>query len=114
MSNLDSSGKTLEKPQANQALIEVDEHEVRNSDSGKRLVKTYNQVKKVEEKENIKGYENKGNEKGFAEYIEIGKKMFKEKIWDNVSDDNKVCCVCSSICCCFIFVMLFYSFFIKG
>jgi hypothetical protein len=114
MSNLDSSGKNIEKPQINQALIEVEEHETKKKDSVRRISRNYNQLKKIEENEGKQGLESIDKEKGIEDYIRQGKKVFKEKIWDNVSDDNKICCVCSSICCCFIFVMLFYSFLIKG
>ncbi len=114
MSNLDSSGENIEKPQINQALIEVDEHETKKTDSVRRISRNYNQLKKIEENEGKQGLESAVKEKGIEDYIRLGMQLFKEKIWDNVSDDNKICCVCSSFCCCFIFVMLFYSFFIRG
>lgn len=38
----------------------------------------------------------------------------KQIIWDPLTYENKVLCLCSSVCLIFIFLALFYAFLIKG
>ena len=104
MSSLDISGNINGKPPINQSLIEVEEskNEIRDYKISYHPVKTNTKV-------NISK-----NQLGFKEYANIVWKQFREKIWNKVDNENKVCCIFSSICCCFIFIMLFYTFFILG
>ena len=104
MSNFDKSEKKIVKPKSNQDLIEIKEF-----DTEKRKSKgSYNPLKR-------NSLENKKeNQPNFLDFVQIVFKQFREKIWNKIDDENKICCVCTSFCCCFIFFLLFYTFFIIG
>jgi hypothetical protein len=67
---------------------------------------TNNQNKKLIEEENI--HNQNENENAFLKLIE----NTKNKLWDPLSNTNKVMCICSSLCFFLSFCILFYSFFI--
>ena len=127
MSTLDSSGKELDKPEMKQALIDVKEtntSKVRKELDKPEMKQALIEVKETNtsKKESLRSVNSNqhpnntdnNNKLGIEDYAKLVWNQFKEKIWNKVDDENKICCVCSSTCCFFIFFFLFYSLFIQG